>query len=86
MENYHTCDDCGRYCYTGGTPYPDGYTCEDCEEEEEVRGVCDECGFEGKFIGKEGDNWTCSACLYGGGDSEEDELISAIDASGNALF
>lgn len=34
LEQYATCDDCGRNCYTGGEKHPDGYTCEDCEEEE----------------------------------------------------
>jgi hypothetical protein len=43
------------------------------EEEEEVFGKCDECGMEGKFFGKEGDDWTCSACLYGGGDTDSDD-------------
>ena len=63
------------------------YKGEEEEEEKEVFGKCDECGFEGKFFGKEGDDWTCSACLYGGGDSDsEDELNAAIDASGNALY
>lgn len=33
-EQYATCEDCGRNCYTGGKKYPDGYTCEDCEPEE----------------------------------------------------
>lgn len=33
---YTTCEDCRRNCYTGGTEYPDGYTCEDCEEDEEA--------------------------------------------------
>jgi hypothetical protein len=28
---YHTCEDCGRYCYTGGDLYPEGYTCIDCD-------------------------------------------------------
>jgi hypothetical protein len=34
-EKYTNCDDCGRFCYTGGDKHPDGYVCEDCEEEEE---------------------------------------------------
>lgn len=63
------------------------YKGEEEEEEKEVFGKCDECGFEGKFFGKEGDDWTCAGCLYGGGDSDsEDELNAAIDASGNALY
>lgn len=33
---YTTCESCRRNCYTGGTEYPDGYTCEDCEEDEEA--------------------------------------------------
>jgi hypothetical protein len=32
------------------------------DEEEEVHGVCWECGTEGKFIGKEGDEWRCHDC------------------------
>jgi hypothetical protein len=54
---------------------PDKVSAEIVEEEEEreVFGKCDECGMEGKFFGKEGDDWTCSACLYGGGDSDSEE-------------
>lgn len=33
-EQYATCEDCGRNCYTGGEKYPDGYVCDDCEPEE----------------------------------------------------
>ena len=47
--------------------------CVEEEEEREVFGKCDECGMEGKFFGKEGDDWTCSACLYGGGDSDDSD-------------
>lgn len=32
------------------------------EGEKEVNGVCYECGFEGKFIGEEGDDWACLEC------------------------
>ena len=32
------------------------------EEEEEIDGVCWECGTEGKFIGKECDEWRCYDC------------------------
>jgi hypothetical protein len=32
-------------------------------EEKEVRGFCVQCEQEGKFIGKEGDEWTCLDCL-----------------------
>ena len=35
VTQFHTCDDCNRYCYTGGDLYPDGYTCADCDDEEE---------------------------------------------------
>lgn len=31
-------------------------------DEKEVNGVCYECGVEGKFIGKEGDDWCCLEC------------------------
>ena len=34
VEKYTDCDECGRYCYTGGEKYPDGYVCDDCEPEE----------------------------------------------------
>jgi hypothetical protein len=33
--------------------------------EEEIRGFCVQCDKEGKFIGKEGDEWTCLPCLEG---------------------
>ena len=33
---YTTCESCRRNCYTGGEKYPDGYTCDDCEEDEEA--------------------------------------------------
>jgi hypothetical protein len=33
---YTTCESCRRNCYTGGEKYPDGYTCEDCEEDEDA--------------------------------------------------
>ena len=46
---------------------------EEEEEEEEVRGVCDECEQEGKFIGTEGDLWVCPACLEGRNDEAEEE-------------
>ena len=34
-EKYTDCDECGRFCYTGGDKHPDGYVCADCEEEED---------------------------------------------------
>jgi hypothetical protein len=34
VTQFHTCDECHRYCYTGGDLYPDGYTCADCDDEE----------------------------------------------------
>lgn len=51
----------------------DGLLCEECyddtdegeddtDDEDEVPGVCYECGLEGKFIGKEGDDWLCLDC------------------------
>jgi hypothetical protein len=33
VTQFHTCDECNRYCYTGGDLYPDGYTCADCDDE-----------------------------------------------------
>ena len=35
VTQFHTCDECNRYCYTGGDLYPDGYTCADCDDDEE---------------------------------------------------
>jgi len=32
------------------------------EDETEVYGICYECGVEGKFIGKDGDDWCCVDC------------------------
>lgn len=42
-EQYATCEECERYCYTGGE-HKEGeeYICEDCEEEE----CCRDCGGE----------------------------------------
>jgi hypothetical protein len=34
-EKYAECDECGRFCYTGGHKYPNGYVCADCDEDEE---------------------------------------------------
>jgi hypothetical protein len=34
-EKYTVCDECGRFCYTGGDKHPDGYVCADCDEDEE---------------------------------------------------
>jgi hypothetical protein len=34
-EKYTDCDECGRFCYTGGEKYPDGFVCADCDEDEE---------------------------------------------------
>jgi len=34
----------------------------DSDTEDEVRGVCYSCEKEGKFIGKEGDDWLCEEC------------------------
>lgn len=52
---------------------------EEEEEEKEVYGVCDGCGFEGKFIGKEGDDWTCSSCLYGRGNSDDEVSAEVVE-------
>jgi hypothetical protein len=43
------------------------------EEEKEVRGFCVQCEEEGKFIGKEGDEWTCLDCL-----EREDEQYAYV--------
>jgi hypothetical protein len=33
---YTTCDSCRRNCYTGGVVVPEGWMCEDCDEDEEA--------------------------------------------------
>jgi len=45
VTQFHTCDECHRYCYTGGDLYPDGYTCVDCDENycRECECLVDEC-------------------------------------------
>ena len=35
VEKYTDCEECGRFCYTGGEKYPDGYVCNDCDEDAE---------------------------------------------------
>lgn len=63
------------YVYIEGEPfldavYPRNHSCDmfymleelKKEQECEVNGVCWECEVEGKFIGKEGDDWRCSEC------------------------
>jgi len=65
------------YVYIEGEPfldavYPRNHSCdmfymlEELKKEQEcdneVAGVCWECGVEGKFIGKEGDDWRCLDC------------------------
>jgi hypothetical protein len=65
------------YVYIDGEPffdevYPCNHSCdmfymlEELKKEQEcdneVAGVCWECGVEGKFIGKEGDDWRCLDC------------------------
>lgn len=50
------CKDCG--CWYFETE--DGL-CDNCIERE-IDGICYECGIEGKFIGKEGDDWCCVDC------------------------
>jgi hypothetical protein len=51
-EQYHTCDDCGRYCYTGGDQYPDGYICVDCDEDYcyNCKELIEECGCEFDYV------------------------------------
>ena len=34
-EKYTDCDECGRFCYTGGNKHPDGYVCAYCDDDEE---------------------------------------------------
>lgn len=41
------------------------------EEDEEIIGNCVKCEFEGRFIGKQGDEWTCINCL-----ENDDEEVS----------
>jgi hypothetical protein len=45
-------------------------------EDKEIRGFCIKCDQEGKFIGKEGDEWTCPSC------EDEDEEDSDEEGDG----
>ena len=66
----HFCEDCGFKeceCQWGC----EGCGVKMCEEnnwdcdcgDKEICGFCVECGKEGTFIGKDGDDWTCLCCL-----------------------
>jgi hypothetical protein len=83
VESEDTCECCGRP-YDHRNPHRQSEMC-DCVQnddgtlsrpEEEVYGVCGDCGKEGKFIGQEGDDWTCEECSNIAGfnhSSDEDE-------------
>ena len=43
VTQFHRCDECRRYCYTGGTLYPDGFTCADCDDDVSDDDENDEC-------------------------------------------
>lgn len=80
-DQYATCEECGRYCYTGGE-HEEGeeYICEDCEEEECCRDCGNECG-------------ECD-CDYGNpelarlrdGEEEEEEEIDVDDRDAPNCF
>ena len=72
-EQYATCEECGRYCYTGGE-HKEGeeYICDDCDEEDvddrDAPNVypykkCSDCG-ERKSCGSYSDDneWFCEDC------------------------
>jgi hypothetical protein len=49
-------------------------------EDTEIRGFCIQCDQEGKFIGKEGDEWTCPSCEDDEEDDEnEDDMIKFLE-------
>jgi hypothetical protein len=48
-ENYAPCDECQRFCFTGGAKYPDGFVCADCDEDEEDS---EDDDYEDKMAGK----------------------------------
>lgn len=62
-DDNKTCQCCGK---VGDEVYSLGCVCDECkykdEEEEEQDGECYECGKEGKFIGRYGDDWLCEEC------------------------
>ena len=85
-------------CYfpLGGKKEEEPENSDNGSDDTEVYGVCEECGKEGKFIGKEGDDWTCERCsmLWDLDDEESDEqdtdgsdedLNGAISVSGSAF-
>jgi hypothetical protein len=47
VTQFHTCDECHRYCYTGGALYPDSFTCADCDDEESEEDEEEEEDWEG---------------------------------------
>jgi len=51
------CPDCGCWYFE-----EDGEFCGNCIDNQEINGICFECGVEGKFIGREGDDWCCVDC------------------------
>jgi hypothetical protein len=63
ITQFHRCDECGRYCYTGGTLYPDGFTCTDCDDDVSDDDEKDECEIcSGRFCIDEMELW-----VMGGG-------------------
>ena len=51
------CPDCGCWYFE-----EDGEFCGNCIDNQEIDGICFDCGVEGKFIGREGDDWCCVEC------------------------
>jgi hypothetical protein len=70
VTQFHTCDECHRYCYTGGDLYPDGFTCTDCDDDVSDDDENDECDIcSGRFciddmevLGWFGDLLACPEC------------------------
>ncbi len=59
-EQYATCEECERYCYTGGEHKEGkGYICEDCEEYS-----CDNCGHQFKNEEEWAGNCDEHSCRY----------------------
>jgi hypothetical protein len=74
-EQYHTCEDCGRNCYTGGDAYPDGYTCVDCDDDNmscNTQSECCECECQEQLKFFNGKTY-CAECRDPSEDSDSED-------------
>ena len=85
-EQYATCEECERLCYTGGE-HKEEYICEDCEEEEQEEDIvfsCEDCGTDIVRNSREHDDcwcnnddeWFCGKCKEKAMEKEDDEELA----------